>query len=137
MDSFSKPISKTVQRRQLKRLKPRHHEIIARMFMGQNQRKMAKAMRIEGQQLSGINNSPVVKEEVKKRMQAREDEVIKRLRDKEQRRLEAVTNMMRNGVGDLSILSPGPIEHKKPEKHINHPNDLGERIVKSLAQLRA
>src|SRR5215467_3707797 len=98
MNTFSKSISKTVQQRQLKRLRPRHHEIIARMFMGQSQRQIAKEMSIGEQRLSVIINSPVFQEEVKKRMQAREDEVIKRLRDKEQRRLEALTNMMRNGV---------------------------------------
>ena len=100
----SKSLSKTVQRRQLKRMRPRHYEILTRYSRGQNQRTIAAAMGIGEQWLSVLINSPVFQEELRKRWEVEEQARIKRLAEREQKRIDAVANMMRYGVGDPAIL---------------------------------
>ena len=130
-DISAKTISKTVQRRQLKRLRPKHYEIITRMFMGQKQKQIAKDMGIGYQRLSVIVNSPVFQEEVSKRLQVREEEVITRIREQEKRRWESI----RSAAG-----KPRPQREKREEKpKVSHqlPEGIAESIIRSLAQTRA
>jgi len=104
MSTISKPLSKTVQQRQLKRMKPRHYEILLRLLNGQSQKKIASEMGLGEQRLSVIINSPVFHEELRKRWEVREQAIIQRFKEREERRIEAATAMMRDGLGDPSIL---------------------------------
>ena len=135
----SKPLSKTVQRRQLKRMRPRHYEILTRYSRGQNQRTIAAAMGIGEQWLSVLINSPVFQEELRKRWEGEEQARIKRLAEREQKRIDAVANMMRYGVGDPAILDqPSIFDHWKPKRN-NHDDDaegLGDLMVKAINRSR-
>ena len=135
----SKPLSKTVQRRQLKRMRPRHYEILTRYSRGQNQRTIAAAMGIGEQWLSVLINSPVFQEELRKRWEVEEQARIKRLAEREQKRIDAVANMMRYGVGDPAILDqPSIFDHWKPKRN-NHDDDaegLGDLMVKAINRSR-
>ena len=84
-------------------------------------------------------NSPVFHEELRKRWELEEQALIKRIAEKEQRRLNAVANMMRYGVGDSAILDqPSIFDHWKPKRN-NHDDDaegLGDLMVKAINRSR-
>ena len=84
-------------------------------------------------------NSPVFHEELRKRWELEEQALIKRIAEKEQRRLNAVANMMRYGVGDPAILDqPSIFDHWKPKRN-NHDDDaegLGDLMVKAINRSR-
>jgi DNA-binding NarL/FixJ family response regulator len=69
-------ISKTVQQRQLKRMRPRRYEILIRLLNGQSQRKIARELGLGEQRVSVIINSPVFQEELRKRWEVREQAII-------------------------------------------------------------
>ena len=117
MNTISKPVSKTVQRRQLKRLKPRHYEILARIVKGESQRQIAKEMKIGEPWLSVMINSPIFQEELNKRLRVREAEALKPLNEKR----------------------ATPIASTSPDQHNKHdlPEGFAESVIRSLAQTRA
>jgi len=121
MNGISKPISKTVQRRQLKRLRPRHYEILARVLKGQSQRQIAKEMRIGEPWLSVMINSPVFQQELNKRLRLREDEMLKPLNEKKGK----------------PIVSSNPGQRDERGKHSWLPEGLAESVIKALKQTRA
>ncbi|MBI4528386.1 MAG: hypothetical protein HY695_31720 [Deltaproteobacteria bacterium] len=97
METMPKTISKTVQRRQIKRLKPHHLEILTRYSQGQHQNMIAKEMGIGEPWLSVIINSPVFQEALEKRFQEREQELIERIAEENSRRLASLEAGMRYG----------------------------------------
>lgn len=132
-------ISKTVQQRQLKRMSPRHYETLIRLLNGQSHRKIARELGLGEQRLSVIINSPVFQEELRKRWEVREQTIIQRFRERETRRIEAVTAMMRDGVGDTSILDgPSFVDGfgKRRRKPHEDQNGLGEIIIKEINRMR-
>jgi len=132
-------ISKTVQQWQLKRMRPRHYEILIRLLNGRSQRKIARELGLGEQRLSVIINSPVFQEELRKRWEVREQTIIQRFRERETRRIEAVTAMMRDGVGDASILDgPSFVDGfgKRRRKPHEDQNGLGEIIIKEINRRR-
>ena len=139
MSTYSKPLSKTVQERQIKRLRPRHHEILTRYSRGQNQRRIAKEMGIGEQRLSVLINSPIFQEELRRRWEVEEQAIIQRLNEREERRIEAVTGMMRYGVGDPAILDqPSLVDGvgKRRRKRHEDQDGLGEIIIKEINRMR-
>jgi len=95
-------------------------------------------MGVGEQWLSVIINSPVFQEELRKRWEVEEQALIKRLAEREQKRIDAVANMMRYGVGDPAILEQHSI-FDRWKKRINHEHDedgLGEIIIKEINRNR-
>ena len=116
MNGLSKPISKTVQTRQLKRLKPRHYEILARVVKGQSQRQIVKEMCLDEPWLSIVTNSPIFQEQLNQRLRLRESEALKPLNEKKAK----------------PVARPTPDQHNKHEKHNDFPEGFPEGIIKQI-----
>jgi len=94
-------------------------------------------MGIGEQRLSVVINSPVFQKELRKRWEVQEQAIIQRLKEREERRIEAVTAMMRYGVGDPSILDePSVVDGVGKQRRKRHADQdgLGERIIRELAK---
>jgi hypothetical protein len=94
-------------------------------------------MGIGEQWLSVIMNSPVFQEELRKRLEVEEGALVKRLAEQETRRIEALSNMMRDGVGDPAILSqPSIFDLGKTRKtHEDTEEGIGELMIKTLSRM--
>jgi hypothetical protein len=67
--------SDTVQQRQLRRLSPRHLEIIERLLVGQDHKQIARELGLGEQWLSVVVNSPLFVKELAKRLSERSKEI--------------------------------------------------------------
>jgi hypothetical protein len=87
-----KPLSKSVQKRQIKKLSARHYEIIEHLMLGERPSEIAAKLGIGRPQLSIIMNSPLFIETLKTRLMQISNEVtrltLERCADDVERRME-------------------------------------------------
>lgn len=138
MDRISKRLSKTVQQRQLKKLRPIHHEILTRYLKGQRLGKISSAVGIGRQWLSVIINSPVSQDELETKFQKREQEVIKSLSGRRARVLEGLRDRMRYGVESPSRVDSEILDRlrRKIKAEENAEDGLGEIIIRELSRMK-
>lgn len=138
MSPIPKPLSKTVQKRQIKRMKPKHYEILVRYSEGHRQRRIAQEMGIGEQWLSVIINSPIFQEELQKRWEPFEEELVKRLAERERRHIDALAHMMRTGEGNPDILKePSVFDDMEVGDDDNEDPGLGDKIILEICRSRA
>ena len=134
MKNMGKQFSKTVQERQLKRLRPRHYEILVRYMKGQRQRQIAREMKVGEQWVSVVINSPVFQAELQKRLREEEDAVVKRMGERELKRLDAIARVMRGDSEDFDVLAaPSILDCLPTEEQRSKRSDdgIGETIIKA------
>ena len=136
MNTISKKRSKTVQQRQLKRLTPRHYEILIRYAKGQRQRQIAKEMNLGEQWLSVVINSPVFQEELHKLLREDEAEFLKRLSKPRMKSNDAVTAMTPS-TADSGALQPLRISDDAGTREwsTDTSDGLGETIINALSRM--
>lgn len=82
-------LSKTVRERQLRRLKPRHYEVLIRHLHGQTLREISAGIGIGEQRLSVIINSPLFQEELRVRLREQEEEIVRQIVEQDRKRIQA------------------------------------------------
>lgn len=138
MSNIGKQFSKTVQERQLKQLRPRHYEILLRYMKGQRQRQIARQMKVGEQWVSAVINSPLFQAELQKRLREEEDAVVKRMGERELKRLDAIARVMRGDSQDFgvlaapSILDRFPTEEQRRKRNVD---GIGDTIIKALSRM--
>lgn len=96
-----KPLSKTVRERQLKRLKPRHYEVLTRYVHGQPARQISAEMGIGEQRLSVIINSPLFQEALQERLREQDEAIVRRIYAADVKRMaveDAIAGIAASGV---------------------------------------
>jgi hypothetical protein len=135
-----KPLSRSVQQRQIKKLRPRHYEIMTRLLQYQSLREISREMGINESWASVVVNSPVFQEELDRRLEIQEQAVIEKLKEKEERRLEQLVRLMRGRGGDPEILDePSVLERLEREvgpagESTGGDSSLGDRLVRVLGR---
>jgi hypothetical protein len=129
-------ISRSVQQRQIKKLRPRHYEIMTRMLQYQSLRTISREMGINESWASVVVNSPVFQEELERRLEIQEQAVIEKLKEKEEQRLEQLARLMRDERGDPGILDE-PSVLERLEREVGPASEtrggdprLGDRLVR-------
>jgi hypothetical protein len=135
-----KPLSRSVQQRQIKKLRPRHYEIMTRLLQYQSLRTISREMGINESWASVVVNSPVFQEELERRLEQQEKAVIEKLKDKEERRLGQLARLMRGQGGDPRVLDE-PSVMERLEREVGPASEtrggdpsLGDRLVRVLGR---
>jgi hypothetical protein len=133
-------LSKSVRERQIKKLRPRHYEIMTRLLQYQSLRAISREMGINESWASVVVNSPVFQEELDRRLEQQEKAVIEKLREREERRLEQLARLMRGQGGDPGILDQ-PSVMERLEREVGSGGEgkatdtsLGDRLVRMLGR---
>ncbi len=141
MNKIPDPLSRTVRERQLKRLKPRHREIIRRLVEGKRPVDIAKQMGIGPQRLSVIMHSPSFVAGLERFMDETDRTVMERIESLSPEALDKIRDMMRKAKSE-SLQSKMAMEildragYGKVEKEAVLTMS-GEEVIKELNRRKA
>jgi hypothetical protein len=133
MKTTQKPLSKTVQQRQLRRMRPRHYEILARYMEGHTPQGISSEMQIGQQRLSVIVNSPIFQKEFRRLRQAEEKKLlVDHIVENMSRRASIPPAEARHSKVASTPLQPPFVAESVNREHTQA--NLGEEIIFQLSR---
>ena len=123
--------------RQIKKLRPRHYEIVIRYLQGQKLTQIARDMELDVSWVSIVVNSPIFQEEIERRLNSDEQKVMEKLRGEPERELEALARAMRYNEGEIpngSVVDVDRLRAPVEGHSAGESGDpgMGDRLVRML-----